>query len=62
MPSILARGVSEEARTAAISLLRYFDTSAGHHHADEEDDIFPALIESMAGSDAICLRAMIDDA
>ncbi|HNL97445.1 MAG: hemerythrin domain-containing protein, partial [Candidatus Accumulibacter sp.] len=29
-------------------------------HADEEDDLFPALIESMAGSDAICLRDMID--
>lgn len=60
MPHLLARGADQEALTAAIGLLRYFDTSAVHHHADEEDDPFPALIESMAGSDAICLRAMID--
>jgi hemerythrin-like domain-containing protein len=29
-----------------------------HHHADEEVDLFPALIESMAGSDAVCLREL----
>ena len=38
--------------------MRYFDTSARHHHDDEEHDLFPALIESMAGSDAICLREL----
>ncbi|RDE50265.1 MAG: hypothetical protein DVS81_12415 [Candidatus Accumulibacter meliphilus] len=38
----------------------YFDSAARHHHADEEDDLFPALIESKAGSDAICLREVID--
>ena len=41
-------------------MMRYFDTAARQHHADEEDDLFPALIESMAGSDAICLREIID--
>ena len=45
---------------AATSVMRYFDISAKHHHADEEEDLFPALIESMAGSDAVCLREMID--
>jgi hemerythrin-like domain-containing protein len=60
VPHLLVHGVDEEARAAATRVIRYFDTSALHHHADEEDDLFPALIESMAGSDAICLRDMID--
>ncbi|MDM0037643.1 hemerythrin domain-containing protein [Variovorax sp. J22G21] len=51
-------GADEEARTAAANVMRYFDTSAKHHHADEEKDLFPALIESMAGSDPVCLREM----
>lgn len=53
-----AQGVDAEARDAAAGLLRYFDTSARDHHADEEADLFPALIESMAGSDAVCLREL----
>lgn len=60
VPHLLVHGVDEEARAAATRIIHYFDTSALHHHADEEDDLFPALIESMAGSDAICLRDMID--
>ena len=38
--------------------MRYFDTSAKQHHADEEQDLFPALLESMAGSDPVCLREL----
>lgn len=49
------------AQTAAASLLRYFETAAAHHHADEEEDLFPALIEAMAGSDAVCLHALVQD-
>ncbi|MCB1941692.1 MAG: hemerythrin domain-containing protein [Candidatus Accumulibacter sp.] len=60
VPHLLAHGADDAARTAAIRLMRYFDTAARQHHADEEDDLFPALIESMAGSDAICLRETID--
>ena len=37
-----------------------FDTSAVDHPADEEIDLFPALIDSMAGSDATCIRALIE--
>ncbi|MGH8720132.1 MAG: hemerythrin domain-containing protein [Burkholderiales bacterium] len=40
--------------------MRYFNMSAKHHHADEEKDLFPALIESMAGSDAVCLRELTE--
>jgi hemerythrin-like domain-containing protein len=52
-------GSDPPAREAAVAVMRYFDTSAGHHHEDEEVDLFPALIESMAGSDAVCLRDLI---
>jgi len=54
------RAPNEQARTAAANVMRYFDTSAKHHHADEEEDLFPALVESMAASDAVCLRGLID--
>ncbi len=55
---LAAYGVDAEARTAARNVLRYFDTAAVDHHADEETDLFPALLESMAGSDPVCLREM----
>ena len=55
-----AHGADADARSAAVAVMRYFDTAAKDHHADEETDLFPALIESMAGSDAVCLREMID--
>lgn len=60
VPHLAAHGANQEARTAATNVLRYFDTSAKDHHADEEVDLFPALIESMAGSDAICIRELVD--
>ncbi len=59
-PHLAARGADEEARTAAAGVLRYFDKAARDHYADEELDLFPALLESMAASDAVCLRAMIE--
>lgn len=51
--------VDADVRAAAAAVMRYFDTAARHHHEDEEVDLFPALIESMAGSDAVCLRDMV---
>ncbi|HEY9278953.1 MAG TPA: hemerythrin domain-containing protein [Eoetvoesiella sp.] len=51
-------GANDEARRAAVNIMRYFDTSALQHHQDEEDNLFPALLESMAGSDPVCLREM----
>lgn len=60
VPHLAAQGADQRARTAATNVMRYFDTSAKHHHADEEEDLFPALVESMAGSDAVCLREMIE--
>jgi hemerythrin-like domain-containing protein len=40
---IAERGVDDEAAQAAASILRYFDIAAPLHHADEEEDLFPAL-------------------
>ena len=36
-------GVDAEARQAATNILRYFDLALPNHHADEEEDVFPAL-------------------
>ena len=55
---VAQHGSDVQARTAAAGVIRYFDTAALQHHADEEENLFPALIESMAGSDAICIREM----
>jgi hemerythrin-like domain-containing protein len=57
---LAARGADAEARGAAAAVMRYFDTAGRDHHADEEEDLFPALIESMAGSDAVCLREITE--
>lgn len=60
VPHLAAHGTDVEARAAATRVMRYFETAAQHHHTDEEEDLFPALIESMAGSDAVCLCALTD--
>lgn len=57
-PHLARYGADGEARAAAANVMRYFDTSALHHHADEEEDLFPALIEATAGSDPVCLRGL----
>ena len=59
VPHVAAHGVDRAASEAAQAVLRYFDLAAPDHHADEEQDLFPALLESMAGSDAVCLRELI---
>ncbi len=42
-PHVAAKGVDAEASQAAANVLRYFELALPHHHADEEEDIFPAL-------------------
>lgn len=53
-----ACGVDEQARTAARAVIRYFETAARLHHVDEEENLFPTLLESMAGSDPVCIREL----
>jgi len=58
---VATSGADEAACEAARGIMRYFDLAAVQHHADEEEDLFPALLESMAGSDAVCIRELADD-
>lgn len=37
------RGADEQAREAAQAVLRYFTLAAPLHHADEDENLFPAL-------------------
>jgi len=58
VPHVAEHGSDAAAGEAAQAVMRYFDIAAPKHHADEEEDLFPALIEAMAGSDAVCLHEM----
>ena len=59
LPHVAAQGVDTQACEAAQAVMRYFDQAAADHHADEEQDLFPALLEAMAASDAVCLRELV---
>ncbi|MDE2369238.1 MAG: hemerythrin domain-containing protein [Burkholderiales bacterium] len=51
------RGADADARAAAVAIRRYFEVAAPDHHADEEVDLFPALVAATSGVDAGDLRA-----
>lgn len=53
-------GFDAQAKGAMAQLSLFFDTLLPGHHADQDIDLFPALIESMAGSDAVCLREITE--
>lgn len=40
---VAEHGADAQARDAATQILRYFELSLPNHHADEEEDVFPAL-------------------
>lgn len=46
-------GVDDEARTAAASVMRYFDVAARDHHLDEEVDLFPAMLAAATANPAL---------
>ncbi len=49
LPAHLAdQGVDADASNAAQAILRYFEKSAGHHHEDEDRDLFPLLAKRIA--------------
>jgi len=60
VPHVAANGPDQAAREAAQNIMRYFDTSAKHHHADEEEDLFPALLQVASDTELAPLRALID--
>jgi hypothetical protein len=49
-------GFDAEAAAATARLLRFFGQVLPRQHAAMEASLFPELIESMAGSDAVCLH------
>jgi hemerythrin-like domain-containing protein len=58
LPHLARAGADPEAQEAAQAVLRYFDRASPQHHEDEEENLFPELLESMAGSDAVCIREL----
>jgi hemerythrin-like domain-containing protein len=59
VPHLAAHGPDQAAREAAQNVMRYFDTSARHHHADEEEDLFPILLRSAPAAQLAPLRELI---
>lgn len=59
IPHLAASGPDQAAREAAQNVMRYFDTAARHHHADEEEDLFPALLQSAPEADLAQLRELM---
>lgn len=49
---VQAQGCDAAAREAATAVLRYFDQAGPHHHADEEQDLFPRLLAAASGEEA----------
>lgn len=43
-------GADDDARAAASAILRYFDSAAPNHHADEEASVFPRLLARLPDS------------
>lgn len=55
LPDHVRQGTASD---LARDILHELDTWMARHHTDEDSGLFPALLESMAGSDAVCLRGM----
>lgn len=54
-------GCDDQARQAASSVLRYFDTAGEHHHEDEEVNLFPALLEADPREAAALVQRLCED-
>lgn len=56
----LARaGCDRQASQAAAAVLRYFNTAGRNHHADEEMNLFPGLLQSAAPAQREEIRVLI---
>jgi hypothetical protein len=56
MTFLAESGPDRDALMLGHFLLRFFDVQVPLHCSEEEEVLFPALIESMAGSDATYIR------
>jgi len=55
------KGCDAEAKAAAQSVLRYFDTAGALHHQDEDHDLFPLLRGLAASHGRTAIAAAIDE-
>jgi len=46
-------GADAEAQKAARNIMKYFDSAAPNHHADEEESLFPRLAEAHADARSV---------
>src|SRR4051812_28706937 len=60
-PHLEKSGCDAEARAAAQSVLRYFDTAGVYHHQDEDVDLFPLLRVRAASRGRLVIAAAIDE-
>ncbi len=54
------QGVDQQVKQACTQVLHYFNTSGQQHHADEEEDFFPALLRSVTPPQRKRMHALID--
>ena len=54
-------GSDEQARHAAASAVRYFDTAARIHHEDEEEDLLPRMMSASTVSRGPSLTRLVVD-
>lgn len=53
-------GADKQAQQAAANVIRYFDAAAVNHHRDEEEDLFPLLLERVDAARQSGLQDLID--
>jgi hemerythrin-like domain-containing protein len=56
---IRGRGCDDDARDAALLVVRFFDTAGANHHRDEEDDLFPALVHYVPSAELNAVRCLV---
>lgn len=57
---IAKQGVDQQVKQACAQVLHYFTTSGPHHHADEEEDLFPALLRRVAPAQRKKIQMLVD--
>ena len=53
-------GADEDAQKAAANVMRYFDSAAVNHHRDEEEDVFPLLLERCSAAAGMRIRRLVN--
>lgn len=54
-------GCDDQARQAAASVLRYFDSAGEHHHQDEERNLFPVLLARDPDAAAALVQTLCEE-